>query len=138
MVDSDRGLLGLLVAHTEAWNRHDLDALMDLFSEDYVFEASGGDEACGKRYEGQAEVRGAFADALGSMLDAEWGNGRHHILAPDHGVSEWTLTGTLADGSRLEVNGCDFLAVREGKIIKKNSYRKQRPPIDARANHRPG
>jgi ketosteroid isomerase-like protein len=50
-------------------------------------------------------------------------------MSPGYAVSEWTLTGTLSDGRRLEVNGCDFLTVRDGKILKKNSYRKQRPPF---------
>ncbi|HEU5114077.1 MAG TPA: nuclear transport factor 2 family protein [Acidimicrobiia bacterium] len=125
-------LLQLLIKHTDAWNRHDLDALMDLFDEACVFEASGGDEVCGKRYEGHTAVKAAFAGVLGSMSDAEWGNGRHYILGLDYGVSEWTLTGTLPDGRRLEVNGCDFLTVRNGKILVKNSYRKQRPPIESR------
>ena len=44
-------------------------------------------------------------------------------------VSERTLTGALADGSRPEVNGCDFLTVGDGQITKKNAFRKQRPPI---------
>ncbi len=123
-------LLELLTRHTEAWNRHDLDALMELFDEDCVFEASGGDEVCGKRYRGYTEVRQAFADVFESMPDAQWGNGRHYGLAADYGVSEWTLAGTLADGRRLEVNGCDFLTVRDGKILTKNAFRKQRPPIE--------
>ena len=125
-------LLDLLIKHTEAWNRHDLQALMDLFDEACVFEASGGDEVWGKRYQGSAEVKQAFSDVLKSMPDAEWGNGRHYVLGPDYGVSEWTLTGTLPDGRRLEVNGCDFLTVGGGKILIKNSYRKQRPPIQSR------
>ncbi|MGH8945772.1 MAG: nuclear transport factor 2 family protein [Acidimicrobiia bacterium] len=123
-------MLDILVAHYEAWNRHDLDALMRLFAEDCVFEASGGDEVCGKSYQGTEEVRSAFAAVLDSMPDAQWGNGRHYGLTRDHGVSEWTLTGTMGDGRRIEVNGCDFLTVRNGEIITKNSYRKQRPPID--------
>lgn len=120
----------LLIRHTEAWNAHDLDGLMDLFDDDCVFEASGGDEVCGKRYQGQMEVRRAFAQVLESMPDANWGNGRHYNVAPDYGVSEWTLTGTMPDGRRLEVNGCDFLTMRDGKILTKNSYRKQRPPFE--------
>jgi hypothetical protein len=36
----------------------------------------------------------------------------------------------MPDGRRLEVNGCDFLPGRDGKIVNKNSYRKQRPPIE--------
>jgi ketosteroid isomerase-like protein len=133
MAEPDPSLLDLLRRHTEAWNRHDLDALMGLFAEDCVFEASGGDEVYGKRYEGYEEVRNAFSEVLGAIPDAEWGNGRHHVLDPGYGVSEWTLTGTLPDGRRLEVNGCDFLTVRDGEIIAKDSYRKQRPPFDAPA-----
>lgn len=130
MAQPDTELLDLLARHTDAWNRHDLDALMDLFDEDCAFEASGGDAVCGTRYEGHAEVRSAFAAVLVSMPDAQWGGGRHHVIEPGYGVSEWTLTGTLADGRRLEVHGCDFLTVRGGKIVVKSSYRKQRPPFD--------
>ena len=127
---SDEALLDILASHTDAWNRHDLDALMALFSNDCVFEASGGDEVTGARYEGKREVGAAFAAVLESMPDAEWGNGRHYLLGLGYGVSEWTLTGTMSDGRRIEVNGCDFLTIRDRKIAKKNSYRKQRPPIE--------
>jgi ketosteroid isomerase-like protein len=119
----------VLANHTDAWNQHDLETLMSLFAEDCVFEASVGDEVCGKRYRGYTEVKEAFAEVLETIPDAQWGNARHYGLAPGYGVSEWTLTGTLPDGRRLEVNGCDLLTVRDGKIISKNSYRKQRPPI---------
>lgn len=57
-------LLELLVRHTEAWNRHDLEALMSFFAEDCVFEASGGDEVCGRRYQGRGDVRKAFAEVF--------------------------------------------------------------------------
>jgi steroid delta-isomerase-like uncharacterized protein len=134
----DSNLEDLLIEHTEAWNRHDLESLMSLFAEDCVFEASGGDEVCGTRYRGHIEVKAAFAEVLGSMPDAQWAGGRHHVLAADYGVSEWTLTGTLPDGRRLEVNGCDFLTVRDGKIISKNSYRKNRPPIPVEAERSAG
>lgn len=98
MAHPEPNLLELLIRHTEAWNRHDLNALMSLFAEDCMFEASGGDEVCGKRYRGQSDVRSAFAEVLETMPDAEWGNARHYTLAPDYGVSEWTLMGTLPDG----------------------------------------
>jgi ketosteroid isomerase-like protein len=44
-------------------------------------------------------------------------------------VSEWTFTGTRADGTRVEVHGCDLFTFRDGKIALKNSYRKNRPSI---------
>jgi ketosteroid isomerase-like protein len=129
MSDVDNAeLKRLLIEHTDAWNGHDLDRLMSLFAADCVFEASGGPESHGRRFVGRAQVRNAFADVLDSMPDAHWGDDHHFVVADDYGVSEWRLTGTLLDGSRIDVLGCDFLTVRDNRIVRKNSFRKQRPP----------
>jgi ketosteroid isomerase-like protein len=127
-VDSD-ALERLLIEHTDAWNSHDLDRLMSLFADDCVFDASGGPDSHGCRYVGRAQVRTAFAGVLDSMPDANWGGGRHFVISDDYGVSEWRLTGTLLDGSRVDVLGCDFLTARDGEIVRKNSFRKQRLPV---------
>jgi steroid delta-isomerase-like uncharacterized protein len=119
----------LLIEHADAWNSHDLDRLMMLFAEDCTFDASAGPDSHGRRFEGRAKVRAAFADVLDSMPDAKWGDGRHFAISDDYGVSEWRLTGTLLDGSRVDVLGCDFLTLRDDKIVRKNSFRKQRPPM---------
>ena len=118
----------LLIEHTDAWNSHDIDRLMSLFADDCVFEASGGPEPYGCRFAGRAQVRTAFAGVFESMPDAKWGEGRHCAISDDYGVSEWRLIGTLRDGSRVDALGCDFLTVRDSKIVRKNSFRKQRPP----------
>lgn len=117
----------LLGEHTDAWNSHDLDRLMTLFADDCVFQASGGPQFDGRRFDGRDQVRAAFAEVLDSMPDANWGDARHFIISNEYGVSEWRLTGTMADGRRVDVLGCDFITVREGKIVRKNSFRKQRP-----------
>lgn len=119
----------LLVEHTEAWNSHDIERLMSLFADDCVFEASGGSEFCGRSFVGRDQVMAAFAGVFDSMPDAHWGDGRHYVIADDYGVSEWRLTGTPLDGSRVDVLGCDFLTVRDDRIVRKNSFRKQRPPV---------
>jgi ketosteroid isomerase-like protein len=118
----------LLAEHTAAWNSHDLDRLMGLFHDDCSFAASAGPETCGRSYHGRAQVRQAFADVFETMPDAHWGDGRHYAMSDDYGVSEWRLTGTLPDGSRLDVLGCDFLTVRGDRIVRKSSFRKQRVP----------
>ena len=133
MAWSDVDLMELLRVHTDAWNAHDIDGLMELFSEDCVFEASGGTGVTGDRYVGKEAVRAAFSAVFDSMPDARWGDGRHHVIDSGYGVSEWTLTGTRSDGSRIEVNGCDFLTVVDGAITLKNSFRKNRPPLPPRA-----
>jgi steroid delta-isomerase-like uncharacterized protein len=117
-----------LGAFADAWNRHDVDALMTFMSDDCVFESSAGPEACGTRYSGRDAVRAGFAEVWKSFPDAHWGNARHFVIG-DRGVSEWTFTGTRLDGTRVEVHGCDVFTFRDGKIALKNSYRKNRPPV---------
>ena len=121
----------VLQAFADAWNRHDVDALMSFMTDDCVFEASGGPETYGTRYVGRVAVRAGYAEVWSTFPDAHWGNARH-IVAGDRGVSEWTFTGTRTDGSRVEVNGCDLFTFRNGKIAVKNSYRKNRPPLPAK------
>ena len=118
----------LLQAFAEAWNRHDLDALMSLMTDDCIFASSAGPDACGTRYVGQASVRAGFAEVWTVFPDAHWGNERH-LVHGDRGVSEWTFTGTRADGGRVEVDGCDLFTFANGRIALKNSYRKARPPV---------
>lgn len=120
-----------LQAFADAWNRHDIDTLMSFMTDDCVFESSAGADACGTRYAGRKEVRAGYEDVWRTFPDAHWGNARHFVLG-DRGVSEWTFTGTKADGTRVEIHGCDLFTFREGKIAIKNSYRKNRPPLHPR------
>jgi len=115
-----------LQAFAEAWNRHDVEALMAFMTEDCVFESSAGPDACGTRYAGREAVRAGFAEVWAVFPDAHWGNASHFVHG-DRGVSEWIFTGTRADGGRVEVRGCDLFTFRDGKIALKNSYRKNRP-----------
>ena len=121
-----------LQAFADAWNRHDVDAIMAFMTDDCAFEASAGPDACGARFEGPAAVRAAFADVWATFPDAHWGGARHFVCG-DRGVSEWVFTGTRGDGTRVEVQGCDLFRFRDGKIALKNSYRKNRPPLPAPA-----
>lgn len=119
-----------LQAYADAFNRHDADAIMAFMTDDCVFEASAGPDVCGARYTGRDAVRSAFVEVWTTFPDAHWSNARCFVQG-DRGVSEWTFTGTRADGTRVEVHGCDLLTFRAGKIALKNSYRKNRPPLPA-------
>ena len=79
----------------DAWNRHNVDALMSFMTEDCVFDASAGPEICGQRSEGREAVRKAYADVFATFPDAHWGGARHFVCG-DRAVSEWTFTGTRA------------------------------------------
>ncbi|MDR6857372.1 nuclear transport factor 2 family protein [Variovorax guangxiensis] len=119
-----------LEAFSDAWNRHDIEALMGFMHADCVFQTAAGSEACGTRHSGTAAVRKAFAAAWETVPDAQWINGRHFV-AGDFGTSQWTFTGTAADGSRIETDGIDVFSFKDGKIALKNVFRKTRPNLPA-------
>lgn len=119
-----------LQAFADAWNRHDIDALMAFMTDDCVFEASAGPQACGTSFIGRDAVRSGFQEVWATYPDARWNSPRHFVCG-DRGVSEWTFCGTRPDGVRVETNGCDLFTFRGDKIAVKNSYRKNRPPIPA-------
>lgn len=125
----------LLQVFADAWNRHDIDSLMSCMTEDCVFEASAGADVCGTRYVGRDAVRAGYAEVWATFPDAHWG-GVRHFVHDGRGVSEWTFTGTRADGTRVEVHGCDLFTFRDGRILLKDSYRKNRPALGALAKAR--
>ena len=107
----------------EAFNRHDLDAIMEFFSDDCSFDFPRGSESCGQRFIGKAQVREALAGRFRGIPDVHYGEDRHWISSDgDMGVSEWTLTGTTTSGLSLKLRGCDLWEFRNGKITRKDSY----------------
>ncbi len=119
-----------LSAFSEAWNRHDIDALMSFMTDDCVFQTAAGPDACGTSHSGTEAVRKAFAAAWQAIPDAQWENGQHFVQG-DFGTSQWTFTGTAPDGSRIETDGVDVFTFRDGKICLKNVFRKTRPNLPA-------
>jgi ketosteroid isomerase-like protein len=105
----------------EAFNRHDLDAIMAFFAEDCIMDLPRGPHPWGRRVTGKAAVREGCASRFAGLPDAHYGDDRHWVCG-NHGVSEWTLTGSTPAGERVEVRGTDHLEFRGGKIIRKDSY----------------
>jgi steroid delta-isomerase-like uncharacterized protein len=107
----------------DAFNRHDLDAIMEFFSDDCSFDFPRGPEPWGRRFIGKAQVREALAGRFKGIPDVHYGEDRHWISADGNmGVSEWTLSGTTISGVGVKVRGCDLWEFRNGKIIRKDSY----------------
>ena len=111
----------LLKGFLEAFNRHDLDAIMGYFADDCVFYMPRGAKPRGDRYVGRDEVRAGLARRFEGLPDVHYGDDRHWV-GEDFGVSEWTLTGTSASGRRIEVRGVDLLEFVRGKITRKDSF----------------
>ena len=104
-----------------AFNNHDADAVMRFFTEDCVFEMPRGPDPWGKRLTGKAEVRTGIEARFAGIPDIRYDQDRHWVCG-DRGVSEWRITGTDTSGAKVEVQGCDLLELRDGKIARKDSY----------------
>ncbi len=117
--------VAFLERFAEAFNRHDLDDILAHMTDDCVFYRSSGAEPFGTRYEGQAAVRAAFAEVMRLIQGVQFVPIRHAVQG-SRGISEWTMTGTLADGTAVEQRGLDLFEFRDGKIAVKDSYLKRR------------
>ena len=128
--DSITAIRMLAERYGEAWNRQDLDAIMDLHAEDCVFQAhaAGSPPARGKQ-----AVREAFASYLALLPDINFDESSLHV-GEGFWVLESTMSGTVAgsleldgeslgtDGARVEVDCVDVIEVRDGLISSKQTY----------------
>jgi steroid delta-isomerase-like uncharacterized protein len=110
----------------DGFNKHDLDAIMAHFSDDCVWDSPRGPDLWGRRFTGKDEVRRGFAARFQGLPDAHYGDDISFACG-SRGVSEWTLTGTPADGAHVEVRGTDLWTFGpDGKIVRKDSFWKMR------------
>jgi len=114
-----------LAATFDAFNRHDVDAVMRHFADDCVFYTVAGPEVFGAKIEGADAIAKAFSGVWAAMPDAHWDH-LDHFVHGDRAVSEWIFSGTGADGKRIEAEGADLFTLRDGQIVVKQALRKQR------------
>jgi len=63
----------------------------------------------------------ASGRASKGLPDVHYGADSHYVDG-DMGISQWTVTGTMKNGERIEARGCDFYSFRGDKIVKKDSF----------------
>ena len=110
-----------LQAFLDAFNAHDVEAVMSFFTEDCVFDMPRGPAPGGRRLVGKRQVREGIQSRFDGIPDVHYGDDRHWICG-DRGVSEWTIRGTLTTGEPIEVRGCDLFEFTDGKISRKDSF----------------
>jgi ketosteroid isomerase-like protein len=118
-------LIEVLDAFADAWNRHDLEALMAFMADDPVFDSSSGTEIVGTHHQGRDAVREGFRRVLANFPDVHFEQ-LGHFVAGNRGVSEWIFRGTRTDGKHVEVRGCDVFTLDGDRILVKNSFLKNR------------
>ena len=110
-----------LQALLDAFNAHDVDAVMSFFTDDCILDMPRGSAPGGRHLVGREQVREGIQSRFDGIPDVVYGDDRHFICG-DRGVSEWTIRGTQATGERIEVRGCDLFEFRDGKISRKDSF----------------
>jgi cation diffusion facilitator family transporter len=103
----------------EAFNRHDVDAVMAAMTDDCVFENTSPPD--GERFVGPQQVRAAweafFAASPTAHFDAE-----DVITTGDRCIVQWRYTWTDDDGTAGAIRGVDVIRVRDGKVAEKFAY----------------
>ena len=108
--------LATIQQFNDAFNRHDVDAIMALMTDDCVFENTY-PPPDGERAVGQAAVRGCWERLFSASPQSlfEW---EELFACADRGVVRW-LYRWDASG---HVRGVDIMRVRGGKVAEKLSY----------------
>lgn len=114
-----------LEAMMAAFNARDVAGVMGCMADDCAFHASAGAEVEGQRHVGQAAVRRATEAIFAAFPEAAWTEGQHGVTG-DTGLSIWRFVGRRADGTAVDVRGCDVFAFDGDRIALKDSYRKAR------------
>ena len=126
-IKMDSQNLALLERLFAAFNWHDADKVMACFSPEIIFDAIAGPEAVGRRIIGLQATRDAFVNVWTTMPDVQWNVRRHAVFGNNRGLTEWLFTATTAQGGRIEAEGIDLFSFKDGLIIHKNAFRKDRP-----------
>ena len=63
----------------EAFNRHDVDTVLSLMTDDIVFEGAAGPESYGVRFVGHEAVGEAFKGVWKTFPDVQWSNHTHQV-----------------------------------------------------------
>jgi steroid delta-isomerase-like uncharacterized protein len=115
--------------YADAWNRHDVGAILALHTDDAVFE----NHTSGGLAVGKAEIRKLIEGVFATFPDLKFAT-RRLYLGEGVAVLEWTATAThekpvtRADqtfppsGKVLSWNGLDVMPMRDGLIARKDVY----------------
>jgi ketosteroid isomerase-like protein len=114
--DSAPALEETIGRYNDAWNAHDVDAIVSFHAPGMVFE----NHTAGERAEGDA-VRDHIAGIFRNWPDLAF-QGRRLYARDGLVVSEWTARATGPDGRTLTWDGVDVFPCENGLILRKDVY----------------
>jgi ketosteroid isomerase-like protein len=108
--------------YNDAWNAHDVEAIVAFHAPGMVFE----NHTAGDRVEGDA-VGPHIAGIFERNPDLTF-TGRRLYARDGLVVSEWTATATSRSGQRVEWDGIDVFPFEHGLILRKDVYSSSHAP----------
>ncbi len=105
----------------DAFNRHDVDAIVNHFAADGEWFLARGPEPHGRCLRGHAEIRALLTSRFERIPDMRWVNGQSWVSG-NTATSTWTVRGKALDGDAMDWWGIDFWEFSDGKITKKDTY----------------
>jgi uncharacterized protein (TIGR02246 family) len=109
----------------EAWNAHDVERIVDFFTDDGAYYASIGVDDDGSVYLGREEVRQGVTTFLMTYSNGQYALG-DVVIDGDRGFATWTFIGTKAGGERIRYRGVDIFTFVDDRIRVKDAFRKER------------
>jgi steroid delta-isomerase-like uncharacterized protein len=118
-----------IAAYGEAWNRHDVEAILAMHTEDSVFE----NHTSGGRGVGKDAIREILRGVFAAFPDIRF-EARRTYVRDGVVTQEWTATGTLAvpytrgattvqpTGRKVSWNGVDVIPFAGGRVARKDVY----------------
>ena len=107
----------------EAFNRHDLDAVMATVTDDCVLEGLT-PYPDGTRYEGHAAVKARWEQVFHAYPDLRYET-EEMFAVGDRWIFRWVGHRTDKDGKLVHYRGIDVLRVRDRKVAEKLVYTKR-------------
>jgi len=117
--------LELLDAIGAAFNRNDIDAVMQYFADDAIFDHGAGPEVYGTRFVGKQALRAVFGGLFEKVESVHWKTLDARI-ADDKAYCEYHRTARMKSGDVQEFLSIDVLTFRDGLIAHKDTYYKNR------------
>ena len=122
----DAGITAALLDEiTDAYNRNDTDAVMSFFAEDAIFDHAAGPEVNGTRFSGLDTIRSIFQGLFDNVESVHWESIDTRISG-DKAYCEFHRVAKLKSGEIQDFFSVDVLTFREGLIIHKDTFYKNR------------
>jgi steroid delta-isomerase-like uncharacterized protein len=119
----------VIAAYGDAWNRHDVEAILAMHTEDSVFE----NHTSGGKGVGKAAIREILKGVFATFPDIRF-DARRSYVRDDVVTQEWTASGTLAvpftrgtstvqpTGRKVSWHGVDVIPFEGHLVARKDVY----------------